>query len=166
MWDDVKSSCTADSLFNATPPAIVRLCHQTILGITKHGGFPSQGQTQLNLGHANGSKLTDRRKTEKTGRRGTGRHHDYYCYWPQTRPQRRKQPMQPPATTIGNSDVGCDNAVAKPLRLYPNAPERAYVSPERSPNAVRSRTRVRERAFPERAFPEHTNAPERAFGPN
>jgi len=39
MWDDVKSSCTADSLFNATPPAIVRLCHQTILGITKHGGI-------------------------------------------------------------------------------------------------------------------------------
>ena len=53
-------------------------------------GFSRHGQTQLNLGYANGAKLEDRRKTEKTGRRGTGRHHDYYCYWPQnaTTPQK------------------------------------------------------------------------------
>ena len=65
-----------------------------------------------------------------------------------TRPHRRKQPKHPPATTMGNSDVGCDNAVAKPLRLYPNAPERAYVSPERARTRIRiTRTQSERSAF-------------------
>ena len=122
-------------------------------------GFSRHGQTQLNLGYANGAKLEDRRKTEKTGRRGTGRHHDYYCYWPQnaTTPQKTTKASacnHNGQQRCGLRQRGCEAAEVvserartriRITRTRPNA--HTY-----HPNAVRTQC-VRERAFANARFP-------------